>query len=63
VTASLFRHGRKPRILDLFCCEGGAGTGYWKSGFEVVGVDIDPQPLYPFEFFQGAAVATLRSLR
>lgn len=30
----------KPRILDLFCCAGGAGVGYAAAGFEVVGVDI-----------------------
>jgi site-specific DNA-cytosine methylase len=31
----------KPRLLDLFCCAGGAGIGYRKAGFEVVGVDIN----------------------
>lgn len=31
------------RLLDLFCCAGGAGMGYRRAGFEVVGVDM-PNP-------------------
>ncbi|MFC8450597.1 DNA methylase [Kitasatospora sp. NPDC057223] len=49
------------RILDAFCCAGGAGTGYNLAGFDVTGIDIRPRPNYPYRFVQGDAVEYIRA--
>ncbi len=48
------------KLLDLFCCAGGAGMGYHKAGFDVTGVDIKDQPNYPFTFIKNDVMEVLQ---
>lgn len=60
----------RPRLLDLFCGEGGASVGYHRAGWDVFGVDLGgrkkdgtptlgPLRHYPFEYHRGDALAYL----
>jgi hypothetical protein len=56
------RDDDRPRLLDLFCCAGGAAVGYARAGFAVDGVDVADRPNYPFPRHHGDALEHLATL-
>lgn len=57
----------KIKLLDLFCKAGGCSVGYDLAAkelglkIEITGIDIEPQPNYPFTFVEGDALDYLKS--
>lgn len=41
-----------PLLVDLYCGEGGSAEGYAQAGWDVIGVDINPQPRFPYTFIK-----------
>lgn len=57
---------KKIKLLDLCCKAGGCSMGYYQAAqdlgidIEITGIDIEPQPNYPFNFIKDDAVEYLK---
>ena len=49
------------KLLDLYCCGGGAGYGYEKAGYDVTGIDIEPQPKHRGKIIIADAIEYLKA--
>lgn len=47
----------RPLLLDLFCGAGLAADGYYRAGFQPIGIDIRPQLHYPYPFLLADALS------
>lgn len=52
----------RPKLLDYYCCGGGASRGYDLAGFDVYGLDFADQSAYPYPFHQGDALNAMGTL-
>ena len=52
----------RPLLVDAFCCRGGGAMGYHLAGWDILGIDLEPQPLYPFRFVQGDVLEVLERI-
>lgn len=55
----LTKSHKRMKLLDLYCCQGGAGFGFEQAGFNVTGVDLYPQPKHKGKFIQADAIEYL----
>jgi len=52
----------KKIVVDLYCGAGGASVGISRAGYEVIGVDNQYQPSYPYTFIKMDAIKFMIAL-